>query len=341
MLQVELKVLEGKQQGKAIPLHVRQFLIGREQDCHLRPNSDLVSRHHCVFTLDDFALRLRDLGSTNGTFVNGERIQGQVVLKAGDHVNVGKLAFEIVVKQSAPAAAPVAALAGAEAAGAGSAGTGSARSGAAASGMAGNSSLNLPATGLPAGSPSDPSAASTDTSLINVHDTVELPATAPQDDTAIIENFQAHAAASQQAAAQQAGFLPSGGYPPPGYGMPQGYAMPGYPQGYPGGYPGYPPQGYGAPPGYMPPGYGMQPMMPMPGYGMPPAAPQPTDASSRGSEAPPVVLPDPEQTGAKAPPAPPPPPPPVEGQAVDPTGGKKPSDAAADIIRSHRSRRPT
>src|SRR5438477_4920298 len=109
MVDVELKVLEGRQQGKAIPLHVRQFLIGREQDCHLRPNSDLVSRHHCVFTLDDFALRLRDLGSTNGTFVNGERIQGQVVLKPGDHVAVGKLSFEIVVKEPARVAAQVAA----------------------------------------------------------------------------------------------------------------------------------------------------------------------------------------------------------------------------------------
>src|SRR6476620_11528042 len=100
MLQVDLKVLEGRQQGKLISLNVRQFLIGREQDCHLRPNSDLVSRHHCVFTVDDFTVRLRDLGSTNGTFVNDERLQGQVVLKAGDRVSVGKLSFEIVVREA-------------------------------------------------------------------------------------------------------------------------------------------------------------------------------------------------------------------------------------------------
>src|SRR6266404_5382779 len=107
MFQVELKVLEGRQQGKTIPLNVRQFLIGREQDCHLRPNSELVSRHHCVFTVDDFAVRLRDLGSTNGTYVNGERVQGQIVLKAGDRISVGKLSFEIVVKQTARVAQPV------------------------------------------------------------------------------------------------------------------------------------------------------------------------------------------------------------------------------------------
>ncbi|MFN5532454.1 MAG: FHA domain-containing protein, partial [Planctomycetaceae bacterium] len=106
MLRVELKVLEGSQAGKVIPLNVRQFLIGREQDCHLRPNSELVSRHHCVFAIDDFSVRLRDLGSTNGTFLNGERLKGQAVLKAGDKVTVGKLAFEVSIQLS-PAAAPV------------------------------------------------------------------------------------------------------------------------------------------------------------------------------------------------------------------------------------------
>lgn len=316
MLEVELKVLEGRQQGKTIPLHVRQFLIGREQDCHLRPNSDLVSRHHCVFTLDDFALRLRDLGSTNGTFVNGERIQGQVVLKPGDHVAVGKLSFEIVVKEPAQVTTPVGAKT------------------VVATLVKEASNTGAPSMG--AAAPAEPAVESTETSL-NVADTVDIPTTAPQDDTAIIETFKGSDAAAQQSAAQQTGFLPAGGYPPQGYGMPPGYAMPGYPAGYPG----YPPPGYGAPPGYMPPGYGMQPMMPMPGYGMPQMAePQQAGSPNRTVEPPPVVLPDPEHTGAKAPAPPPPPAPVVEGQPVD-ASGKNPSDAAADIIRSHRSRRPT
>ncbi|HLJ10239.1 MAG TPA: FHA domain-containing protein, partial [Planctomycetaceae bacterium] len=269
MFQVELKVLEGRQQGKTIPLNVRQFLIGREQDCHLRPNSDLVSRHHCVFTVDDFTVRLRDLGSTNGTFVNGERIQGQVVLNPGDHVAVGKLSFEIVVKKAAAVAR-------------------------AAVGSSGNSTSSLPA-----GPETVPDTSSTDTSL-NVTDTIEIPVAPPSDDTAVLDTFNPSDTASQMPVQQQQpAFLPSMAYPP-GYGMPQGYAMPGYAPGYPAGYPGYP-AGYGAPQGYMPPGYGMQPMMPqMPGYGMPqPPAPAPT--SSRTVEAPPVMLPDPSETGAQAP----------------------------------------
>jgi len=109
-MEAVLKVVEGKQQGAIIPLNTRKFLIGREEDCHLRPNSDLVSRHHCVFTLDDYTVRIRDLGSTNGTFVNEQPATGQVVLKNGDRVRIGKLVFEVLIRSAAPVvqAAPAA-----------------------------------------------------------------------------------------------------------------------------------------------------------------------------------------------------------------------------------------
>jgi hypothetical protein len=269
-----------------------------------------------VFTVDDFAVRLRDLGSTNGTIVNGERLQGQVVLKAGDHVSVGKLSFEIVVKQTAAKVAqPVAA-------------------------SAPDSSPNIPAAAAV-----EPEVNSSDTSL-NVADTIEVPIAPAVDDTAIIDAYRPNDPAAQQAAMQQPAFLPSNPYPQPGYGMPPGYAMPGYMPGYPQGYPqvpGYPP-GYGVPPGYMPPGYGMQPMMP--GYGMPQQQPQAAPApeaagsASRTIEAPPVMLPNPEDTGARAPAPPPPPPPTADGQPAPAAAGKNPSDSAADIIRNHRTRRP-
>ncbi len=99
MYNVELHVVGGKHAGQVIPLDRKKFLIGRETDCQLRPNSELVSRHHCVFTVDDFSARLRDLGSTNGTMVNGERIRKEVVLQPGDKVIVGSLEFRVVVKE--------------------------------------------------------------------------------------------------------------------------------------------------------------------------------------------------------------------------------------------------
>lgn len=106
-MQVALKVIEGKQTGTLIPLNREKFLIGREEDCQLRPNSDLVSRHHCVIAIDDFTVRIRDLGSTNGTFVNNQRITTQVVLKQSDQIRIGKLAFEMQIQiEAAKAPAP-------------------------------------------------------------------------------------------------------------------------------------------------------------------------------------------------------------------------------------------
>ncbi len=105
MLSAQLVVRGGKHEGKRIKLDRGRFLIGREQDCNLRPASDLVSRHHCVFHVDDFTVRLRDLGSTNGTVVNGERLSGERTLEAGDRVSVGKLTFEVDLKEVADAQA--------------------------------------------------------------------------------------------------------------------------------------------------------------------------------------------------------------------------------------------
>ena len=104
MISVELKVVGGKHAGQTIPLDRKKFLIGREQDCQLRPNSELVSRHHCVFTVDDYSVRVRDLGSTNGTAVNGETIRKEVVLQQGDQVTVGSLEFVVAINEvdSAP-----------------------------------------------------------------------------------------------------------------------------------------------------------------------------------------------------------------------------------------------
>ena len=106
MLHAVLKVVGGKQDGKLIPLNTKKFLIGREQDCHLRPASESVSRHHCAITIDEFTVRVRDLGSSNGTSINGKRILGVHEANSGDALQVGNLDFEIVFSQvGAPVAA--------------------------------------------------------------------------------------------------------------------------------------------------------------------------------------------------------------------------------------------
>jgi predicted component of type VI protein secretion system len=69
----------------------------------------MVSRLHCALTMRDNEVRIRDLGSTNGTIVDGERLTEEFVLTDGDIFQVGPLAFQVVIRHgSATAQAPVA-----------------------------------------------------------------------------------------------------------------------------------------------------------------------------------------------------------------------------------------
>lgn len=325
MLHAEFKVLGGKHQGRSIPINTKKFLVGREQDCHLRPNNDLVSRHHCVFIVDDYTVRLRDLGSTNGSRVNGELVRNERVLADGDRITIGKLELEIVIREHAAVA--------------------------------------VPSTGVPTEAVNaviaDAPAAYDDTALSS-HATVEIPITGLE--TTISESAEETAyelpvfpgaSATQPVGAFSGDTAILGGGAMPGampgmmpMGMPPGYPMmPGYPQqmGYPQGYPGYPQPGYpmgypmGQMPGYpmMPPGY---PGMPM---GMPPQGAPEAPAASKEA---PVKLPPPESTGIPTPPAPPPPPPAPVAAAdgsppAPPPKSDMPSNTAADIIKNYMQRR--
>jgi hypothetical protein len=86
-------------------------LIGREEDCLLRPDSEFVSRHHCVLLLDDYTLRIRDLGSKNGTFVNGRRVgTSETILLHDDMISIGEMIGQIDLSQAAAAIAAATAL---------------------------------------------------------------------------------------------------------------------------------------------------------------------------------------------------------------------------------------
>lgn len=264
MLQLSLKVIGGRHHGKQIPIKGKKFLIGREEDCHLRPNSDMVSRHHCVFTVDEYSVRLRDFGSTNGTLVNGKRIKGEVQLSHGDKIQVGKLDFEIVIshieeaKNAQPAAAPSGEI------------------------LTGSDTV----FDIPVHKPEEEKAEEA-----AAQPAPEAPAPASQEvyegDTQILsaEAQQQAQQAYEQAMAQQ------GGYPQQPYGYPPQqypYQMP--PQYYP--QPGYPQQPM--------PAYPQQYQMPPQGY--PQQQPQPPaeqQSDKNASELPPVTLPPPEETGLK------------------------------------------
>jgi pSer/pThr/pTyr-binding forkhead associated (FHA) protein len=103
---VSLKVLNGKHSGTELRIGAPRFLIGRGEDCQLRMNNQLVSRHHCVLLVRDRQVSLQDLGSRNGTYVNERRIDGEQGLKAGDRIKIGELTFELQVAAAAGAKRP-------------------------------------------------------------------------------------------------------------------------------------------------------------------------------------------------------------------------------------------
>jgi pSer/pThr/pTyr-binding forkhead associated (FHA) protein len=67
---------------------------GRSPDAEIFLDDVTVSRHHAEFAVEGGALVVRDLGSTNGTYVNGERCD-EAVLAVGDHVIIGR--FHLIV----------------------------------------------------------------------------------------------------------------------------------------------------------------------------------------------------------------------------------------------------
>ena len=97
-MKVQLIVVQGKPEGKTIPLLTPRFKIGRGETCHLRPNSEQVSREHAEFVVGAEAVTVTDLGSRNGTLVNGKAITDAHTLKDRDLVQVGPLTFAVSIE---------------------------------------------------------------------------------------------------------------------------------------------------------------------------------------------------------------------------------------------------
>jgi pSer/pThr/pTyr-binding forkhead associated (FHA) protein len=75
-----------------LALKKARVVIGRGEDCQVRLNSASVSRQHCELQVDDARVVVKDLGSSNGTFVNKRRV-AHAELSAGDVVSIGAFTF--------------------------------------------------------------------------------------------------------------------------------------------------------------------------------------------------------------------------------------------------------
>jgi pSer/pThr/pTyr-binding forkhead associated (FHA) protein len=111
-MKIAMCVVQGRPSGKRLEFPLGDYYIGRGSECHVRPNSDMVSRQHCLLRVQPNAAVIRDLGSRNGTLVNGVRVVGECPLLHGDLVAIGPLIFEVRFDALLPTAPPAAAGSG-------------------------------------------------------------------------------------------------------------------------------------------------------------------------------------------------------------------------------------
>jgi predicted component of type VI protein secretion system len=103
----QLVVVRGRGASNTIKLADGVTTVGRQDECQLRIKSSQVSRKHCELFEKKGLLLVKDLGSSNGTYVNGKRIEGQRVLEPGDELTIGQVTLK-VTKAGAQASAPAA-----------------------------------------------------------------------------------------------------------------------------------------------------------------------------------------------------------------------------------------
>jgi predicted component of type VI protein secretion system len=90
MAQFQFIMRSGPTPGITFPLEGDQLVIGRDSSNSVAINDAEISRKHSRLSFQGGKYVIEDLGSTNGTFVNGQRLAGPVVLKPGDVISLGE-----------------------------------------------------------------------------------------------------------------------------------------------------------------------------------------------------------------------------------------------------------
>jgi len=85
---------DGSTKNFAMPSVVT--VIGRREDCDLCIPLMIVSRKHCQLNVENDKLNIRDLGSRNGTFINGKQIADSII-NPGDRVQIGPVSFAVQI----------------------------------------------------------------------------------------------------------------------------------------------------------------------------------------------------------------------------------------------------
>ena len=91
----ELIIYSGKLKGQRLILPDREVVVGRDEDCHMRIASSLISRKHCTLKAAQDGVWVQDLESQNGTYVNDVAINEPFLMKPGDILRVGAALFQV------------------------------------------------------------------------------------------------------------------------------------------------------------------------------------------------------------------------------------------------------
>ncbi len=99
-----LVVIHGEDLGRKFDLLPQETLIGRSSKCDIQIEQDSVSRNHAKVRSDGTRILVEDLGSTNGTLINDERIDAAVRLRNGDFIKIGRTIFKFIASNNIEAA---------------------------------------------------------------------------------------------------------------------------------------------------------------------------------------------------------------------------------------------
>jgi len=92
--------VDESQPSRNYPLHSFPYSIGRRSDSHLCLPTGSVSKNHAeIYPIDNEKMRLKELGSTNGTFLNGVQVHGEIDIKLGDLIHFAGLVFRVGQEQ--------------------------------------------------------------------------------------------------------------------------------------------------------------------------------------------------------------------------------------------------
>jgi two-component system, cell cycle response regulator len=95
-LDAALVVIYGLELGRKYDLGQKEVLIGRSSKAEIQVDQESISRNHACITNTSRGVHIKDLGSTNGTFVNDELVKAETALRNGDLVKIGRTIFKFI-----------------------------------------------------------------------------------------------------------------------------------------------------------------------------------------------------------------------------------------------------